>query len=473
VRAPAQAPFSGAYDEAFAGPGRPRPHYRRVLDALGGMDLAALRDDVNARVRDAGVTFTTAEGTQAFVIDPVPRILPADEWAALAAALEQRVRALNAFVADAYGARRIVDAGLLPAEAIDGAGGYEPDLRGALPDAAPPVGIAGLDVIRGPDGTLRVLEDNLRTPSGYTYAVAARRAVLPAFAGLVPEPEPLSERLFELAGGVLRAAAPAGADEPSIVVLSDGPSGAAWYEHAEVGAQLGVPVVTVADLERRGDRLEMRDEDGRRRPVDVVYRRSDEDRIRDERGALTPLAEALLEPWLAGRVGVVNGFGTGVADDKLVHRHVEDMIRLYLGQEPLLEPVPTFEVGGEGVLDRLLADLESHVVKPRMGQGGNGVVVCAHADEQTLEQLRRDLRADPGGFIAQPVIALSEHPTIVDPGRLEPRHVDLRPFVFSTAAGVGVLPGGLTRVAWDPGALVVNSSQNGGAKDTWVLTSDT
>jgi uncharacterized circularly permuted ATP-grasp superfamily protein len=232
-----------------------------------------------------------------------------------------------------------------------------------------------------------------------------------------------------------------------------------------------VPVVTLADLERRGDHLEVRLDDGRRRPVEVVYRRCEEDRLRDERGDLTPVAEALLAPWLAGRVGVVNAFGTGVADDKLVHGYVDEMIRFYLGEAPLVQTVPTLDPRHGGVLDAILAHLSGHVVKPRMGQGGKGVVVCAHADDSTLERLRADLARDPGGYVAQPIVALSEHPTVVDPGWLEPRHVDLRPFVFSTADRVGALPGGLTRVAWDAGALVVNSSQSGGAKDTWVLTS--
>ncbi|MEA2228854.1 MAG: hypothetical protein QOF04_2484, partial [Solirubrobacteraceae bacterium] len=258
-------------------------------------------------------------------------------------------------------------------------------------------------------------------------------------------------------------------DEPSIVVLSDGPESSAWWEHAEAARRLGVPVVTLRDLERRGAGLEARLPDGRRRPVDVVYRRCDEDRLRDERGRLTPVAEALLQPCLAGTLAVVNAFGTGVGDDKLVHAHVEDMIRFYLGEEPLLEAVPTLDLGGDDRRDDVLASLRDFVVKPRMGHGGVGVVVCAHADEADLARLRRELVADPGGYVAQPTVAISHHPTVVDGGRLEPRHVDLRPFVFSTPTSAAALPGGLTRVAWDAGALVVNSSQNGGAKDTWVL----
>jgi uncharacterized circularly permuted ATP-grasp superfamily protein len=471
-RPPEAAPVDAAYDEAFAAPGVPRRHYAPLLEALAGVDLAALRDTVNERVQSDGVTFASGDG-EAFVVDPIPRILTADEWSALAAGLEQRVRALNAFVLDAYGARRIVDAGHMAADVIESAEGYEPDLRGSFPEGAAPIGVAGLDVVRGPAGALQVLEDNVRTPSGFTYAVAARRAVEPTLPAGTAEPLVLSDLLTGLLAGVVRGAAPAGAGDPCAVVLSDGPGRGAFWEHAEAARRLGVPVVTLAELERRGDRLEVRLEDGRRRPVDVVYRRCNEDRLRDEGGALTPLAEALLEPWRAGRLAVVNAFGAGVADDKLAHAYVEDMIRFYLGEEPLLGAVPTLDLGRPEALEAVLGDLRGHVTKPRFGHGGVGVVVCAHADEPTLEHLRGELRADPGGFVAQPIVALSSHPTVVDPGRLEPRHVDLRPFVFCAGTNaetkIRSLPGGLTRVAWDAHALVVNSSQNGGAKDTWVL----
>jgi uncharacterized circularly permuted ATP-grasp superfamily protein len=457
------------WDEAFAPDGSARCHYVALLDALAGTDLDALREAVNVRVRRDGVTFTTGEGEQAFVIDPIPRILAADEWSALAAGLEQRVRALNAFVLDAYGERRAVAAGVLSDEAIDAAVGYEPELRGGYPDSCAPVGIAGLDVVRARDGALLVLEDNCRTPSGFTYMTAARRAVEASLPAGVPEPMEVSDLLTDLVRGVLAAAAPEGSGgEPSVVVLSDGPGGGAHWEHAAVASALGVPLVEPGDLIRRGDRVEARLDDGRRRAVDVVYRRNGADRLHDERGALTPAAEALLEPWRAGRLGLVNGFGTGVADDKLVHGCVHDLIRLYLGEEPLGGAVPTFDLGDPDARAAVLADLRGHVVKPRYGHGGAGVVVCAHADDATLDALRAELDADPARFVAQPVVALSSHPTVID-GRLEPRHVDLRPFVFAAGVNIRSLPGGLTRVAWDAGALVVNSSQNGGAKDTWVL----
>jgi uncharacterized circularly permuted ATP-grasp superfamily protein len=391
-----------------------------------------------------------------------------EEWNTLAAGLEQRLRALNAFVCDAYGERGIVQEGVMPADVIDGAEGFEPDLRGALPGGVAPIGVAGFDLVRDSDGVVRVLEDNARTPSGFTYAVAARLAVQAELPPSIPQPAELHDPLREALLGCLRDAAPEGADDPYVVVLSDGPGGSAWYEHAQAARLIGAPVATLEDLERVGDRLFVRLDDGSRRLVDVVYRRCDDDRLRDQHGALTPVAEALLEPWRGGRIAVVNAFGTGVADDKLVHAYVEEMVRFYLGEEPVLPNVPTHELGRPDVLQRVLADLEHHVVKPRMGHGGEGVLICAHADPRQLARLRDTLSRSPERFVAQPTIALSLHPTVI--GRaLEPRHVDLRPFAFATSAGACALPGGLTRVAWDPGALVVNSSQNGGAKDTWVV----
>src|SRR4051812_30064339 len=255
-------PEQEPYDEAFAAPGVPREHYAALLGALGSVDLAALRDAVNERVARDGVTFGTG-GEERFFIDPIPRILPAGEWAALAAGLEQRTRALNAFVLDAYGERRIVAAGLISDEVIDSAEGYEADLRGAYPSRVPPIGIAGLDIVRAPGGALQVLEDNVRAPSGFTYAIAARSAVEPELPDGVPEPMAVPDLVDEMLAGVLAAAAPDVAGEVSTIVLSDGPGGGAYYEHAEAARRLGVPLVTPADLVRCGDRLEVRLEDGR------------------------------------------------------------------------------------------------------------------------------------------------------------------------------------------------------------------
>jgi carboxylate-amine ligase len=302
-----------------------------------------------------------------------------------------------------------------------------------------------------------VLEDNLMTPSGFAYAVAARRAVVGA---LDPpddaRPLPL-EPFVDMLAGTLRSAAPDGRD-PSIVVLTDGPDNSAAWEHAWAAEALGVPLVTPDELSISGDRL-MRD----RVPVDVVYRRTDADRVETEVGAL------LMGPLRAGTLGLVNGFGTGVADDKLAHAYVEEMIRFHLGEEPLLRSVETLDLGRSEHLERALDELDELVIKPRRGHGGIGVVVCPHATRADVDAIRAAVRAAPEDYVAQPLVAISLHPTVID-GALHPRHVDLRPFVFLRATGEAqVMPGGLTRVAFGEGAMVVNSTQNGGAKDTWVV----
>ncbi|HST42824.1 MAG TPA: circularly permuted type 2 ATP-grasp protein [Conexibacter sp.] len=457
------------YDEAYAESGEPRAPYERLLGELAEADLGALRAQVWKRMEAIGATF----GTQPFGVDPVPRILAADEWASLSAGLAQRVLALNAFVRDAYGERRIVTAGVVPAHVIEQADGYEPDLRGRLPDGAVPIGVAGLDVVRDAAGTLRVLEDNLRMPSGFTYAVAAQEAVLEALPHVGEPRHDLAAGVAPALARTLRDAAPGGgggggSDGPVVVLLSEGEDGATWYEHATAARWLGIPAVTLRDLRRHGRDVVATLHGGRRVKVDVIYRRADEERLRGDDGRPTALAELLLEPWLAGHVAVVNAFGTGVADDKLAHAHVEAMIRFYLGQEPLLKSVPTLDPSDPEVAARVIADPRSYVVKPRSGEGGKGVVVCAHADAADVRRVVHELRERPERWIAQETVALSHHPTVVD-GRLAPRHIDLRPFVFATRTGATAVPGGLTRVAWEAGALVVNSSQQGGAKDTWVL----
>jgi uncharacterized circularly permuted ATP-grasp superfamily protein len=370
------------------------------------------------------------------------------------------VRALDAFVADAYGERTIVEAGRIPAYVLDTCDHFEPRLdEMELPAVS--IGAAGLDVVRGADGVLRVLEDNVRTPSGVTYMLAARQSVSRALpedlAGL---PRPLDGALGMLAGALSSPGA-------SVVLLSDGPANTAWYEHRRIAVELDIPLVTLADLGQSQGRL-YAVVDGRRLPVDVVYRRTDEDRLTDEHGALTDVGAALYEPLRAGTMTCVNGFGTGVADDKLVHAYVEEMVRFYLQEEPLLPSVHTYDLCDPQVLDEALERLPELVVKPRTGHGGHGVVVGPHAKVADLRDLSQAIRSDPHDYVAQDTVMLSRHPTVID-GRLEPRHVDLRPFVFVGPDGAAVAPGGLTRVALERGALVVNSSQRGGGKDTWVL----
>ncbi|MEA2220025.1 MAG: hypothetical protein QOJ35_2651 [Solirubrobacteraceae bacterium] len=451
------------YDEERDAEGAPRAGYAEALRALEGSDLDGLRRAVADELKLRGVSF----GADPFVVDPVPRLLTAAEWDPLAAGLAQRAGALNRFLLDAYGERRIVTAGVVASATIEQANGYEPELVGRLPPHGSPAAVIGFDVVRAPDGEFLVLEDNLRTPSGFAYALAAREAlaaVLPAGLRVPRAVDPIAYELLERA---IRAAAPADRDDAQIVVLTDGPGNVAYYEHAQAAHRLGAVLATLDDLVRDGDGLRVRVPGREPREVDVVYRRTNDDALRDERGEPTAVARMLLEPWLSGRIGLVNAFGNGLADDKFVHGCVEDCIRFYLHEEPLVRSVPTHDAAASGGGRPSIDALRELVVKPRGGSGGNGVVIGAHANREDLERQADELERHPEGYVTQPIVPLSRHPTVID-GRLEPRHVDLRAFAFC-GQDVALLPGGLTRVALDAGTLVVNSSQHGGGKDTWIV----
>jgi uncharacterized circularly permuted ATP-grasp superfamily protein len=444
--------------------------FGRLLATLEEVDLRALSRSLSDDLRERRVTFGADDGgnVEAFVVDPVPRVIERDEWAALAGGLAQRAEALEQFVADVYGERRIVAAGRVPWSAIESAEFFEPRMAQLPPASGRWIPIAGLDVVRDGDGPFVVLEDNVRTPSGIAYAVAARDAL----SGHLTVPDGMRVRSLEPAyewlGEALRAAAPPEAGEqPSVVVLTDGPSNSAYYEHGAIARRLGLALVRPEDLRVRSERLFAHTDDGIV-PVDVLYRRTNEDRLFDAAGALTRLADILLGPLEARTLACVNAFGTGVADDKLIHSYVEEMVRFYLDEEPLLASVPTHDLSQPGVLAMALERIGELVVKPRSGHGGIGVVVGPRADPQTLARVSRELTAAPDQFIVQETVHLSRQPTVCG-DELEPRHVDLRPFTFAIGDRVEVFPGGLTRVALERGSLVVNSSQRGGAKDTWVL----
>jgi carboxylate-amine ligase len=451
------------YDEAYERPGTPRAHYSGVLRALDGLDLGDLGRTVAQAAEERGIAFGE-EPDGAFVVDPIPRLITAEEWRGLEAGLVQRVRALDAFVADAYGERRIVAAGVLPAYVIETAEYYEPQLAGHDLGG---VSIAGLDIVRDRDGRFLVLEDNVRTPSGIAYVVAARELTDRGLAERLPGRHGV-DSAFALLDETLRAAAPGGGADPRVAVLTDGPANSAWWEHRTIADRLGLALVGITDLEVADDGL-YASVDGRSRRLDVVYRRTSEDRLRGPDGRLTDIGRVLEEPCLRGQVGLVNAFGAGVADDKLAHAYVPDMIRFYLGQDPLLPSVRTYDLAVPEALEDVLSRIDELVVKPREGSGGNGVVIGPHADEADTAATAEAVRRRPEGYVAQELVPLSRHPTLID-GRLEPRHVDLRAFVFLAGERATALPGGLTRVALEEGALVVNSSQNGGAKDTWVLS---
>jgi uncharacterized circularly permuted ATP-grasp superfamily protein len=426
------------------------PYEEATPGGLG--DVERLRAAACARVERAGLLERPGRGPTTFPLDPVPRVLGADEWDALKGGLAQRVKALCAFVADAYGPRRIVQAGIVPPRVIETAEHYEPQMRGIEPPNGQWVGVAGLDLVRDPQGEFQVLEDNLMTPSGFGYAVAARDAVAGSLRPGGERPRGYDE-LPDLLAGALRAA-----EGEHLVVLTEGPDNGAYWEHRWAAQQLGAPVVEPEELRRDGDRLLHGD-----RKVDVIYRRTDADTLHTAVGGL--LAPAIR----AGTVSVVNAFGVGVGDDKLTHAYVEDMIRFYLGEEPLVRSVQTLDLARRDHLEQALDRFHELVIKPRSGSGGRGVTICPHAGRAEVEALRETVQAEPEQWVAQPLVELSTHATLID-GALAPRHVDLRPFVFMHGPDrPRVLPGGLTRFAIDEGAMVVNSTQNGGFKDTWVL----
>ena len=450
-----------AHDEAFEPSGGPRPEYEELLARLDEVDLAALGEELKRRLRKRGVTFGAApDGI--FALDPVPRVLSANEWDELAAGISQRVRALEHFAHDAYSGKEVVEAGVVPEHVLARAPHFEP----AVESVKRWVAVAGLDLVRGPDGRFEVLEDQIRMPSGLAYAVAAREEL----AGLLdldaPNLRSLSDA-FRLLAAALRDAAPDGVEEPTVVILSEGPGDAAWYEHERIGREIGVPVVTLRDLERQGGRVVARLERDVL-PVDVVYQRTEEDRFTDDHGRPTALGEALLDPCRTGRLACVNAPGSALCDDKVVHAYVPAMIRFYLGEEPLLESVPSYDLAEPAAREEALGRLDELVVKPRGEMGGTGVVIWSDADEGLRERTLEAVQRYPENYVAQERVTLSTHPTLCD-GRLEPRHVDLRPYVLVTRDGPWVFPGGLTRVALEKGSLIVNSGQGGGAKDTWVM----
>ena len=482
----------GFYDEAFELDGAapvPRAHYAELIAQIAAMDGADLRQAAELANRSflhRGVTFTVySEGEQAaeriLPFDPIPRIVPADEWALVESGLRQRIKALNAFVHDVYHGQEILRDGVVPRRLVVLARHFRREVVGIdVPDDQY-VHIVGSDLIRGDDGRWLVLEDNLRTPSGVSYVLANRQIMtrtLPdwfAELGVRPVDSYAGQLLDNLVGLSPRRPVPGSASGPGVVVLTPGIYNSAYFEHAFLAQQMGVELVEGRDLFVLENRVYMRTTSGRRQ-VDVIYRRVDDE-------FLDPLAfradsmlgvAGLLGAVRTGNVTLANAIGTGVADDKVIYRYVPEIIRYYLGEEPILSSVPTYLPSEPEELEHILANLDSLVVKAANESGGYGMLIGPSADEQELDTFRRSIRAQPRDYIAQPVIPLSRHPTFVpdaqgSSGTLEGRHVDLRPYVLSGPDGIFVLPGGLSRVALVKGSLVVNSSQGGGSKDTWVL----
>ena len=461
------------WDEMLADPEQPRGLYRRVHETLRGLtagDLAARADALARSYLDQGVTFDIAGEERPFPIDVVPRVLGAEEWALIEAGVAQRVRALEAFLADVYGERTCVRAGVVPWRVVASASGFVRVAAGIDPPNRVRVHVAGIDLVRDEQGTFRVLEDNVRVPSGVSYVMANRRAMTQVF----PESfathrirgvEDYPRRLL----AALRAAAPSGAADPTVVVLTPGIHNSAYFEHALLARTMGVELVEGRDLVVDEHVVAMRTTRGLQR-VDVIYRRIDDDFLDPVQFRADSLlgCPGLVTAARAGHVTIANAMGNGVADDKLVYSYVPDLVRFFLGEEPLLENVRTYRLDDPGDRAEALARLDELVVKPVDGAGGKGLVIGPRATRAEIDALRERVLADPRGWIAQPMVQLSTVPTLAG-GRLRPRHVDLRPFAVNDGDRVWVLPGGLTRVALPEGQLVVNSSQGGGSKDTWVL----
>ncbi|MEX0953291.1 MAG: circularly permuted type 2 ATP-grasp protein [Nitriliruptoraceae bacterium] len=471
----------GFFDEVFHDDGSVRPHYVALAERfarLTGEDLASrerLRDGI---FRTQGITFTVYgddDGIErTFPMDMVPRIIPADEWVAIDAGVVQRVTALNRFLDDLYvGEQAAIHDGIVPRWLVETADGFTRQAFGIpMPHAARCL-VSGVDLVRDHEGTYRVLEDNLRNPSGISYVLENRAAmtrVLPrAFAAHHVRPV---DHYGPVLLRALRSVAPRAAGEhPVAVVLTPGIYNAAYFEHVFLARQMGVELVEGRDLVVDEHVVYMRTTRGLQR-VDVIYRRID-DQFLDPvvlRADSVLGVPGLLSAARAGNVTIANAVGNGVADDKAVYAFVPDLIRFYLGEDPILPNVDTYLLWDPEHRAEVLDRLGELVVKPVAASGGYGMLIGPHASDEDVERFRVQIEADPRGYIAQEVVALSRHPTLVD-GRLEGRHIDLRPFAIA-GESIQVIPGGLTRVALRAGSLVVNSSQGGGSKDTWVLAGE-
>ena len=464
-----------AYDELRDAHGTPRPAARALvehLDQLGDDELVHLQEAAGLGIEAAGVSFTVySEGLgidRAWPFDIVPRVLERSEWDRIEAGLLQRLTALNHFLADVYGERRILEAGVVPADLILGSVNFREECDGVRPPLDLWAHICGSDLVRDADGTMYVLEDNLRVPSGVSYVLENRQITKRVFADLFQRHSILPVDAYpDRLHRILASLSPV--DDPVVAVLTPGIFNSAYFEHSFLARAMGVPLVEGRDMfvDDR-DRLMLRTIDGPVR-VDVLYRRVDDlfldpEVFRADSELGTP---GLMRAWSAGNVALANAPGAGVADDKAVYTYVPDMIRYYLGEEAILPNVPTFCCDRPDERAHVLANLDQLVIKPTNESGGYGIVIGPTATGDELHACAERIRAQPRNWVAQPVVSLSTVPTLCD-GVLEPRHVDLRPFSLLGAESY-VTCGGLTRVARQRGSLIVNSSQGGGSKDTWVV----
>lgn len=464
---------AAAFDEMMDRDGRARTPYAGVASSLtqmGPEDVASRAARLARAFMDQGVTFDLDGEERPFPLDVVPRVFTEGEWSKVAHGVAQRVRALELFLADVYGAARIISDGLIPHDVVTSSPGFVRAAYGYAPPNGVRIHVAGIDVVRDEDGEFRVLEDNLRSPSGVSYVLANRVAM----ARVLPElfwGQPIQmvtdypARLIS----ALRRAAPASAQDPTVVVLTPGVHNSAFYEHALLARLMGVHLVEGRDLVCHGTDVFLRTTEGEM-PVHVIYRRIDDDFLDPLQFRPQSLVgcPGVLNAARAGRVTIANAVGNGVADDKLVYAYVPTMIRYYLGEDPILENVETMHLVNPTIRETALARRDQLVFKRVDGSGGKGLIIGPTATGAELDELVVQVESDPRHWIAQRVVALSTSPTWVD-HEMARRHVDLRPFAVNDGEDVWVLPGGLTRVALQEGGLVVNSSQGGGSKDTWVV----
>ena len=469
---------NGIYDEMFEPDGAPRRHHRPLHEAINRIsteELTGVQERVTRSFLHEGITFTVYGDTEAeeriIPIDCLPRILSATEWRELEIGLRQRILALNRFLADVYGDRRIIADGVIPADMVDACPQYRQEMRGAAPPCGAWVAICGTDIVRTGDGFV-VLEDNLRVPSGVSYMIANRKAIKSNLRRLYRRCHVREvENYGQLLRDTLIELAPAGTSDPCIALLTPGVYNAAYYEHLFLAREIGAELVEGRDMLVRGGHVYMRTTEGLRR-IDVIYRRVDDDFLDPDVFRSDSLlgVPGLLQAYRLGNVAVANAPGTGVADDKSVYAYVPDMVRYYLSEEPILANVPTRLCRRPEDLEYTLDNLDQLVVK-RVGEsGGYGMLVGPHATPAERDDYAKAMRADPADFIAQPVLALSRAPCLIDE-QIEPRHVDLRPFILRGRT-TRIVPGAFCRVALRRGSLVVNSSQGGGGKDVWVIDGD-
>jgi uncharacterized circularly permuted ATP-grasp superfamily protein len=466
-----------AYDEMFSGPGVLHPHYQPLLEHFSSLPTDELRRRKQAAdlsFLNQGITFTVYgrdEGTERiFPYDPVPRIVTASEWAAVERGLTQRITALNLFLKDIYNEGRILKDGVIPREIVYSCKHFRRQMVGLQVPRNVYVAVCGTDLIRMSNGEFVVLEDNLRVPSGVSYMLTNRRVMKRIFPQLFRSynVRPI-EQYTQLLLGTLRSLAPEGRPEPNIVLLSPGVFNSAYFEHAYLARQMGIELVEGRDLVIHDNVIYMRTTSGLRR-VDVIYRRVDDDFI-------DPMAfrsdsilgvAGLFNAYRAGNVTLANAFGTGVADDKAIYAYVPDIIHYYLSEDPILPTVKTYLLTDPKSRQHVLQNLDQLVVKAVGESGGYGMLIGPQSTAAEREEFARRIQADPRNYIAQPTINFSRAPCLIG-DVLEPRHVDLRPYILY-GEKVTIVPGGLTRVALKQGSLVVNSSQGGGSKDTWVLS---